>query len=147
MTQIASGTRGHQLDLSAYGSPCKVTTDVDLFLQGRSAPAARPAPALAGLAPAEPVLGGPAFASPGLADAEGGAEAEADVLSAVWRTSSYLETVQWELDRAQASLLQAVETAAQSGICHDELCRAANLTPEELAAALGDFAGEAPEIF
>lgn len=146
MTQIASGPRGHQLDLSVYGSPCKVT-DGDLFFQGHSAPSGGRAPALAGLAPAEPLLGGPASASTDFAGAEGGAEVETDVLSTVWRTSSYLETIQWELDTAQASLMQAVQAAAQSGVCTDELCRAANLTPEELAAALADFDRGAPDIF
>ena len=69
--------------------------------------------------------------------------APGDVLSAVWRTSSYVETVQWELDSAQESLLQAVRRAAMSGVAHDELCAAANLTPEELSDALEAQAGPA----
>ena len=64
------------------------------------------------------------------------ADAGEDLLAAVWRTSSYVESVQWELDAAQGSLFRAVRQAAQSGVAHDELCKAANMTAVELAAAL-----------
>lgn len=64
------------------------------------------------------------------------ADAGEDLLAAVWRTSSYVESVQWELDTAQGSLFRAVQQAAHSGVAHDELCKAANMTAVELAAAL-----------
>ena len=65
--------------------------------------------------------------------AAGGPE---DVLSEVWRTSSYLESKQWELDSALEALRQAVQKASSAGVAQDELCTAANLSAEELAAIL-----------
>jgi hypothetical protein len=59
-----------------------------------------------------------------------------DFLAAVWRTSSYLETVQWELDAAHESLRQAVQQASGYGVDRGALLQAANITPEELAALL-----------
>ncbi|WP_152683918.1 hypothetical protein [Pseudarthrobacter siccitolerans] len=50
----------------------------------------------------------------------------------VWLASSYLESVQWELDAAHESLLQAVRRAAEAGADPRELCKAANITPGEL---------------
>jgi hypothetical protein len=44
--------------------------------------------------------------------------------------------MQWELDTAQESLRQAVRKASAAGVADGELCTAANLTPEELAAVL-----------
>ena len=64
--------------------------------------------------------------------------ADGEHLSAVWRTSSYLESIQWELDAAHESLRQAVRQAAGSGVDHGALLQAANLTSEELEAALLD---------
>lgn len=61
---------------------------------------------------------------------------EEDVLAAVWRTSSRLESMQWELDTAQESLRQAVRNASAAGVAQDELCTAANLTQGELDAVL-----------
>ncbi|MEA3552008.1 hypothetical protein [Pseudarthrobacter sp. C1] len=59
-------------------------------------------------------------------------------LSAVWRTSSYLESIQWELDAAHESLREAVQQAASSGVDHGALLQAANMTSQELEAALLD---------
>lgn len=59
-------------------------------------------------------------------------------MSAVWRTSSYLETVQWELDVAHEALRQAVQQAARCGASQSALLQAANMTPDELATALLD---------
>jgi hypothetical protein len=69
-----------------------------------------------------------------------------ELLAAVWRTSSYAESVQWELDAAQASLLRAVQLAVQSGVEHDELCRAANMTSAELSAALQELPPASPAL-
>lgn len=116
MTQTASSPRSHQLTVSGHTPAIRFP---------------------------HPDLSVPGFASAGLAerleDSAPAVEPEpapGDVLSAVWRTSSYVETVQWELDSAQESLLQAVRRAAMTGVAHDELCAAANLTPEELSDAL-----------
>ncbi|MFP5311284.1 MAG: hypothetical protein ACLGH7_02565 [Actinomycetes bacterium] len=68
--------------------------------------------------------------------AAAGLEDESDVLSVVWRASSHLESMQWELDNAQEALRQAVRTACSAGIAQDEVCAAAHLTTEELAAVL-----------
>ncbi|MFF1883059.1 hypothetical protein ACFVVC_16520 [Pseudarthrobacter sp. NPDC058196] len=59
-----------------------------------------------------------------------------DVLAEVWRTSSYLESKQWELDSALDALSQAVQKASSAGVSRDELCTAANLSADELAAIL-----------
>ncbi|MFE8885732.1 hypothetical protein ACFYLX_07785 [Pseudarthrobacter enclensis] len=123
MTDIASGPRVPQLDLSGHGSRDMLPL-ADPLLQGYSSlagagtqvPLAQPAPALH----MEPDDSGD------------------DLLSAVWRTSSYVESVQWELDSANGQLVQAVRQAAAAGVAQDVLCRAANLAPEELAAALED---------
>ena len=64
--------------------------------------------------------------------------ADGEHLSAVWRTSSYLESIQWELDAAHVALRQAVQQAATSGVDHGTLLQAANMTSEELEAALLD---------
>ena len=116
MTQTASSPRSHQLTVSPHAAALRFP---------------------------HPDLPVHAFPNDGLAawleDAAPAFDPEpapGDVLSAVWRTSSYVETVQWELDSAQESLLQAVHRAAMAGVAHDELCTAANLTSEELAAAL-----------
>lgn len=66
------------------------------------------------------------------------ASAGGEHLSAVWRTSSYLESVQWELDAAHESLREAVQQAASSGVDHGALLQAANMTSQELEAALLD---------
>jgi hypothetical protein len=55
-----------------------------------------------------------------------------DFLPEVWRAGSYLESIQWELDAAQESLSRAVLKAAASGADHGQLCKAANITREEL---------------
>lgn len=67
-----------------------------------------------------------------------GHAADGEHLSAVWRTSSYLESVQWELDAAHESLRQAVQQAASSGVDQGALLQAANMTSQELEAALLD---------
>jgi hypothetical protein len=78
-------------------------------------------------------------------DPEAALAAGDDVLSEVWRTSSYLESKQWELDSALEALRQAVQKASSAGIARDELCTAANLTDEELAAILpGPHTAPAP---
>jgi PiT family inorganic phosphate transporter len=41
---------------------------------------------------------------------------EDDVLAEVWRTSSYLESKQWELDGAHEALRQAVQKASSAGV-------------------------------
>lgn len=115
MTQTASSPRGHQLTVSGHGVAALSYKD-------------RLPDAYQHLAPAVPALLGP----------EAGLEVAAgeELLSAVWRTSSYLETVQWELDAAHESLRQAVQRAAHSGIGRGELLQAANMTSEELETAL-----------
>jgi hypothetical protein len=78
-------------------------------------------------------------------DPEAALAAGDDVLLEVWRTSSYLESKQWELDSALEALRQAVQKASSAGIARDELCTAANLTDEELAAILpGPHTAPAP---
>ncbi|MHC6591353.1 hypothetical protein [Arthrobacter sp. C152] len=120
MTQTASSPRSHQLTVAGHG-PAIRFPHPDLPVPGFAG---------AGLAARLEDVSAVPVTVP-----ESGA---GDVLSAVWRTSSYLETVQWELDSAQESLLQAVRKAAAAGVAHDELCAAANLTGEELAAALAE---------
>ena len=120
MTQTASSPRSHQLTVSGHG-PAIRFPHPDLPVQGFAG---------AGLAAhLEGLAAGPVMAPE---------PAAGDVLSAVWRTSSYLETVQWELDSAQESLMQAVRKASAAGVAPEELCAAANITPEELTAALLD---------
>ncbi|KRE81314.1 hypothetical protein [Arthrobacter sp. Soil764] len=68
-------------------------------------------------------------------------EEEGDALSEVWRTSSHLESMQWELDSAQESLRQAVRNASAAGVAREELCTAANLTADELTAVLMPASG------
>jgi len=80
----------------------------------------------------EPVLGLAAAAA---------VEEEGDVLADVWRTSSHLESMQWELDSAQESLRQAVRNASAAGVARDELCAAANLTADELTVVLTSTPG------
>lgn len=126
MTQTASNARGPQLTVSAPG-PSAPAQDAVLPVEGLAAAAGLAGPLAAGaLAPElQPHLG----LAAGLAE-------EGDVLSEVWRTSSYLESMQWELDNAQQSLHQAVRNASAAGVTRDELCTAANLTAGELAAVL-----------
>jgi hypothetical protein len=119
MTQIASSPMGHKLKASGHG-PVPTFQMIDPTFCALSA--------LPGFTP----MGPPAAGNQPGGEPENGD----DLLSALWRTSSYLETVQWELDAAQESLLQAVQQAANSGVGQDELCRAANMTPEELAELL-----------
>ncbi|NUP58611.1 MAG: hypothetical protein HOQ06_03935 [Pseudarthrobacter sp.] len=121
MTQTASSPRSHQLTVSPHAATIRFP---------------------------HPNLPVPGYAGAGLAAGFEDADplfdpepAPGDLLSAVWRTSSYLETVQWELDSAQQSLVQAVRKAAVAGASQDELCAAANLTPEELRAALLESPG------
>jgi hypothetical protein len=119
MTQIASSPVGHKLKASGHG-PVATFQKIDSELCALSA--------LPGFTPMNP---------PAAGNQPGGEPEDGDgLLTALWRTSSYLETVQWELDAAQESLLQAVQQAANSGVGQDELCRAANMTREELAALL-----------
>lgn len=124
MTQIASGRRGHQFTVSGHG-PALGIQQQEL---GRKAYSSVLAPAV------------PAAAEPGME-----AAASEELLAEVWRTSSYLETVQWELDNAHQSLQQALKQAAGSGVDRGALLQAANLTSEELEAALVD--APAPPAF
>lgn len=124
MTQIASSPKSHQLHGSGRGLP-RMFREGDLASQGLMAQG------LAALSGAE---AGPL--QPVLQEAADGSE---ELLAAVWRTSSYVESVQWELDAAQGSLVQAVQQAAESGVEHAQLCKAANLTAEELASALQEL--------
>jgi hypothetical protein len=118
MTQVASSPKGHKLKASGLGAAAPFQ-NIDPGFCGLSA--------LPGFAPVGPFAG---------ANQPGGEPEDGDLLSALWRTSSYLETVQWELDAAQEAFLTAVQQAANSGVGQDELCRAANMTPEELDALL-----------
>ncbi len=143
MTQTASSPLGPQLTVSvpAVGAaatiqdavlpdavvPVPVLPDPVLPAEGFAAAASLAGPLAAG--PLVPEL------EPHLAVAAAAAEEE-DVLSVVWRASSLVESTQWELDNAQESLRQAVRAASTAGIAQDELCSAANLTVEELAAVL-----------
>ena len=122
MTQTASNP-GPQLTVSvpAAGALAQSAAHVQDF------DAAAGRAATLGGGPLVPLL------DPETALAAGDAE---DVLSEVWRTSSYLESKQWELDSALEALRQAVQKAASAGVAQDELCTAANLSAEELAAIL-----------
>lgn len=127
MTQTASNALGPQLTVSVHG-PGAPARDAVLPVEGFAAAAGLAGPLAAG--PLAPEL------QPHLGLAAAGLEEEGDVLSEVWRTSSHLESMQWELDNALQSLHQAVRNASAAGVAHHELCTAANLTAEELAAVL-----------
>ena len=126
MTQTANGGVSPQLTVSLFGA-AQAQPDA------ASASAFAAAAGLAG-----PLAAGPLAPElePHIALAVAGAEYEGDVLSEVWRTSSHLESLQWELDNALESLRQAVRKASAAGVAQDELCAAANLTAQELANAL-----------
>lgn len=114
MTQMANGLVGHQFKVSGHGAAKALQ---------QNKPSVQPHPALAG---------GPAAGEHAPTEAAaGGAH-----LSAVWRSSSYVETIQWELDAAHESLRQAVKQAVSSGVDRGELLQAANMTALELEAAL-----------
>ncbi|WP_066273200.1 hypothetical protein [Arthrobacter sp. OY3WO11] len=134
MTQMATGPRGHQLRVSGFGA-AKVVQQNDPF--GHVYAAAAVSPDDAG---AQVSFEGAGPAAAPLSFAGTDAAAGEDYVSAVWRTSSYLETVQWELDVAQESLRQAIQQAASHGVDQGALLQAANMTPEELATALLDSA-------
>jgi hypothetical protein len=123
MTQIASNPRSHQLYGSAHG-PAFTSQPVDPFALGL--------PMLQDVA-AEPL------AATGQAVPDSGDSGDSDVLAAVWRASSHLESTQWELDAAQGALMQALRQAAGAGVGQDQLCKAANLTTEELAEVLEEL--------
>ena len=123
MTQIASNPRSHQLYGSGHG-PSFASQPVDPFARGLS------------------VLPDTASEQVAVEAADSG---DSDLLAAVWRTSSYLESMQWELDAAQGALMQAVREAAGAGVGQDQLCKAANLTAEELAEVLGELPPAFPE--
>lgn len=126
MTQTANSGLGPQLTVSLPGT-------------GPAPSAAAVAPDFAAAADlAGPLAAGPLTPElePHIALAVTGADDEGDVLSEVWRTSSHLESMQWELDNALESLRQAVRKASACGVAEDELCTAANLTADELAAVL-----------
>lgn len=140
MTQTASSPLGPQLTVSVppVGAGAAVQ---DAVLPDAVLPhAVLPGPVL----PAEDLataagLAGPLAAGPLAPELEphlAVAAEEEDVLSVVWRASSLVESMQWELDNAQESLRQAVRAASTAGIAQDELCSAANLTAEELTAVL-----------
>ncbi|MDQ0729905.1 hypothetical protein [Arthrobacter sp. B1I2] len=125
MTQTASNPLGPRLSVSV--------PEPGSAVQGFAAAAGLAGPLAAG--PLVPELEshlGPAAAV---------VQEEGDVLSEVWRTSSHLESMQWELDNALESLRQAVRRASAAGVAHDELCTAGNLTPDELSAVLVPAAG------
>jgi hypothetical protein len=132
LTQMATGRRGHQLKVSRPGTANAVQQNDPLDYLYTGAPVSFED---AG-APVSFADSGTA-AAPVLAAATGAADGE-DYVSAVWRTSSYLETVQWELDVAHESLRQAIKQAASHGVDEGALLQASNMTPEELAAALLD---------
>ncbi|MCD5342638.1 hypothetical protein LR392_10430 [Arthrobacter sp. AK04] len=130
MTQMATGRRGHQLKVSKLGAAKAAQQNDPLDNEYISGPAAAAPFSFAGAGmDAAPVAAG-------LAGTD--ASAGEDYVSAVWRTSSYLETVQWELDVAHESLVQAIKQAAGHGVDQAVLLQAANMTPDELATALVD---------
>ena len=145
MTQTASSPLGPQLTVSVpavdagaavqdavlpdLGFPDPVLPDPVLPTEGFAAAAGLAGPLAAG-----PLAAGPL--APELDPHLAVAAEEEDVLSVVWRASSLVESMQWELDNAQEALRQAVRAASTAGIAQDELCSAANLTAEELAAVL-----------
>lgn len=124
MTQTVSNPAGPDLTVSV---PETAVQDALEPAQAFAAAASLAGPLAAG--PLAPEL------EPHLALAGAGAEEE-DVLAEVWRTSSRLESMQWELDTAQESLRQAVRKASAAGVADNELCTAANLTLDELAGVL-----------
>lgn len=134
MTQTAHGLTSHTVDVP--GRRAAETAR-------RGAPLVQASPAVATAAPGA-AAGDPAaweLAPWERAPAEHGgfgAIVDSEHLSAVWRTSSYLESIQWELDAAHESLRQAVQHAASSGVDHRALLQAANMTSEELEEALLD---------
>ena len=130
VTQMATGRRGHQLRVSRTGTGKAARQNDSLDNAYLSGPDAAAAFSFAGAGmDAAPLAAGMA-----------GTEAPAgeDYVSAVWRTSSYLESVQWELDVAHESLVQAIREAAGNGVNQAVLLQAANMTPDELAAVLVD---------
>lgn len=129
MTQTVDSHRGQKLAASGFGLPEFVHNGLVAGPAGQ-VPSQGTSSLLAAGAPDPLGIGTPAVDFP---------DAGEDLLAAVWRTSSYVESVQWELDAAQGSLCRAVQQAAHSGIAHDELCKAANMTAVELAAALEAF--------
>ena len=131
MTQTASSPLGDQLTVSVPGTGAPAQDGV-LPVEGFAEAAGLAGPLAAG-----PLAGGPLAPEldPGLGLAAA-VEEEGDVLSMVWRASSHVESMQWELDNAQEALRQAVRKASKAGITQDELCAAANLTVEELATVL-----------
>lgn len=139
MTQVADSPRAHKFKASGHGIPERLQADV--LVHGLSMFAGEP-PVLP-LGTVEQWAPEPAALGPDLLEREAVKDDE-ELLAAVWRTSSYLEGVQWELDAAQSSLFRAVRDAARSGVEHGELCKAANLTADELAAALEEFPPASP---
>src|SRR6478735_5535333 len=129
MTQTAGNPLGAPLTVSL--PEVAAVQDAVEPAQAFAAAAGLAGPLAAGpLAPElEPHLG---LAAAGV---EEGVEEE-DVLAEVWRTSSRLESMQWELDTAQESLRQAVRKASAAGVADHELCTAANLTQDELTTVL-----------
>lgn len=132
MTQMATGRRGHQLRVSRPGTANAVQQNdpLDHLYAG--------GPVSLGDSGASISFDGAGPAAAPVLVAGTGAAGEEDYVSAVWRTSSYLETVQWELDVAHESLRQAIKQAASHGVDQGALLQAANMTPEELATALLD---------
>ena len=136
MTQMATGRRGHQLKVSRPGAANAVQQADPLGHLYAAGPASLDSGASVS-------FDGPGTAAAPVLAAATGAAAGEDYVSAVWRTSSYLETVQWELDVAHESLRQAIQQAASHGVDQGALLQAANMTPEELATALLD----SPPVF
>lgn len=132
MTQVADSPRAHRLKASGHAIPERLQQG-DVLVHGLSMFAGEPS--VLPLGAVEHEAQAPAVQEPDLLEYEA-TEGGEELLMAVWRTSSYLEGVQWELDAAQSSLFRAVRDAARSGVEHGELCKAANMTPGELAAAL-----------
>ena len=147
MTQTASSL-GPQLTVSvpAQDAPAHRATmqDAEAQAQGFAAAAGLAAPLAGEPLAAIPLSAIPLAAVPLVQELEPGlglaaaaaVEEEGDLLSEVWRTSSHLESMQWELDSAQESLRHAVRNASAAGVARDELCTAANLTADELTAVL-----------
>lgn len=132
MTQTANGGVRPQLTVSLFGT---AQTQPDAASASTFAHAAGLAGPLAA-GPLAPEL------EPHIALAVAAVEDEGDVLAEVWRTSSHLESMQWELDNALESLRQAVRKASAAGVAQDELCAAANLTAHELADVLAAGPGD-----
>lgn len=140
MTQVADSPRAHRLNPSGHGIPERLR-QADVLVHGLSMFAGEPS-----VLPLGTVQQGapePAVLEPDLLEREAAKDDE-ELLAAVWRTSSYLEGILWELDTAQSSLFRAVRHAARSGVEHGELCKAASLTADELAAALEEFPPASP---